>query len=259
MYPRLAGSLVTAARQAVDRRGVFHLAVSGGSTPEPFYMQLVTDPRFRSMPWSDTHVWLVDERRVPEDNDLSNFKLIRETLVDHVPIRRRQVHPVPAMDEDPGAAYEQQLRTAFNINGVHQTQRFTPDQTPDRKPDESPDAESRPTIPRLDFVLLGMGADGHTASLFPGSPALAERDRWVVVNSGPSVTPPDRVTMTYPLLNAARQIVILVTGSSKAETLRQIDAQLRSGPADPSLWPITGIDPLDENLTWFLDEQAAGG
>jgi 6-phosphogluconolactonase len=253
LHDRLAGLLVAAARQAVNKRDVFHLALSGGSTPEPFYMHLVTDPRFRNMPWENTHVWVVDERRVPHDDELSNFKLLRETLVDHVPIRRRRVHPMESMAQDPAAAYEQQLREAFNLNGS--------DGAPLAVDDDATIIHSpahAPTTPKLDFVLLGMGADGHTASLFPGSDAVGERNRWVVVNSGPQVTPPDRITMTYPLLNAARQIVVLVTGAKKAETLRQIDAQLQTGKPDLDKWPVTGIDPQDENLAWFLDEAAAG-
>src|SRR5690606_40064 len=141
----------------------FHLALSGGSTPEPFYMRLVTDPRYRAIPWEQTHLWIVDERRVPERDDRSNFKMIREALADHVPLRSRQRHPMPVLEADPAARYEAELRRVVD-----------------------PDAR----VPRLDFVVLGMGDDAHTASLFPHSPALEETQKLVAVNAGEYVTPP---------------------------------------------------------------------
>ena len=165
LYDDLAGALATAATEAVDQRGEFHLALSGGRTPEPFYTRLVIDPRYRHMPWQDTHVWIVDERCVPDGDLLHNFTMLREALLDHVPMRRRQFHPMPVLADDPAGEYEAELR-------------------------------ERLTDGRLDFVLLGMGDDGHTASLFAGSPAQDERQRWVAVNGGPHVTPPERVTMS---------------------------------------------------------------
>ena len=239
LYDDLAMALLGVASDAVGQRDVFHLALSGGSTPEPFYMRLVTDPRFRALPWERTHLWVVDERRVPETDDLSNYKMISETLADHVPMRRRQRHPMPVMLDDPAGAYEQELREVFGLSGAG-----------------ADGAGGKP--PRLDFVLLGMGEDGHTASLFPHSPALRVRDRWVAVNEGPGVTPPARVTMTYPLINAARNVAVLVTGEKKADTLRRVG---RLGGADASELPIGAVDPDSEwggFLTWYLDPQAAG-
>ncbi|MFW6060786.1 MAG: 6-phosphogluconolactonase, partial [Phycisphaeraceae bacterium] len=130
LFDDLAQVLMAAAHRAVEERGAFHLALSGGSTPERFYMRLVIDPRFREIPWRDTHVWLVDERRVPLDDELSNFRMIRESLIDHVPLRRRQIHPMPVSDDNPAAAYERELRDVF---------------------------EQPRDVPQLDFVLLGMG------------------------------------------------------------------------------------------------------
>ncbi len=219
----VAGAIMGAAQQAIESRGAFHLALSGGSTPEPLYVRMVIDPRFRLFPWEATHVWIVDERRVPHDDDRSNYRMIRQSLLDHVPMRRRQVHPMPVEGEDPAGEYERQL------------QRHLPSG-------------------RLDFVLLGMGADGHTASLFPHSPALVQVARPVVVNDGPHVTPPPRVTMTYPLLNAARHVAVLVIGASKAATLRRIEA----AGADAMALPITGVDPTDGEVMWYLDRDAAG-
>lgn len=233
LYDALAMALMDAGLSAVRERGVFHLALSGGSTPEPFYMRLVLDPRFRAVPWSMTHVWIVDERRVPESDARSNMAMIRQTLTDHVPMKSRQLHPMLVLDEDPAGRYERELREVFECVHV-------------------------PTIPRLDFVLLGMGDDGHTASLFPGSPALGERERLVAVNEGPRVTPPARVTMTYPLLNAARRLAVLVTGVKKAATLRRVSEQCRLAGSDAVLLPITGVEPLDGLLTWYLDGHAAG-
>lgn len=233
LYDDLAMAMLGVAAAAVKQRGVFHVALSGGSTPEPFYIRLVTDPRFRGLPWQDTHVWIVDERRVPEDHEKSNYKMIRETLIDHVPMRKRNAHPMPVMEADPAGAYERQLASEFNVKAG--------DATP----------------PSLDFVLLGMGDDTHTASLFPGSPAIDEQRRWVAVNEGPKVTPPDRVTMTYPLLNAARHVAVLVTGAKKRLALGLVEKQLAVGP-DPRRYPITGVAPTSGQLTWYLDPAAAG-
>lgn len=241
LYDDLASALAHAAAQAVCERGVFHLALSGGSTPEPFYIRLVIDPRYRGIPWKQTHVWVVDERRVPADDDRANIKLIRETLTEHVPMRQRQVHPMPVLEENAAALYEDELGRVLMGHEPGVT----------RDPHQPP---------RLDFVLLGMGDDAHTASLFPHSPALDVTDHWVAVNAGPRVTPPDRLTMTFPLLNAARDVAVLVTGEKKAATLARVDEQLRTGP-DVAALPITGIDPEKHgggDLTWYLDPAAAG-
>lgn len=236
LFDQLAQTLVNAATRAVGDREVFHLALSGGSTPEPFYVRLVTDPQYRAMPWQRTHVWLVDERRVPETDERSNMRMIRETLVEHVPIRQRQVHAVPVEAENPARAYERELREVIG-------------------------SEAGAT-PRLDFVLLGMGDDAHTASLFPHSPALAETDRLIVGNDGPAVTPPPRVTMTYPLINAARHVAVLLTGGKKAATLRRVARQFAEAGPDVEQLPITGVNPLafDARATmgWYLDAAAVG-
>lgn len=239
LYDNLARRLMAAAIEAVEERDVFHLALSGGSTPEKFYMHLVIDPRYRNIPWKQTHIWIVDERRVPEDDDRYNFRMIRESLTEHAPFRQRNLHPMPVLHEDPATSYEQQLCEAFGL------------------------AEQRPGAePRIDFTILGMGDDTHTASLFPESKAIDENTRWVAVNDGPAVTPPDRVTMTFPLINASRQIAVLVTGKKKVDALRRVDQQLSSAGPDPRIMPITGIDPganeLNGSLTWYLDVDACG-
>lgn len=236
LYEDLGHMLLVTATQAVQARGVFHLALSGGSTPEPFYVGLCIDPRFRVMPWSKTHLWQVDERRVPDDDDKRNMKMIRESLTDHVGIPADHVHPMPVMEQDPAEQYENELYGA----GMK---------------------EAKDDIPRFDLILLGMGDDCHTASLFPGSAANEVDDRWIVVNEGEHVTPPDRVTMTFPLINAARHVGALIVGANKHEPLQRVSRQRAIGPDRVNL-PISAIDPASHgggDLTWYLDDAAANG
>ena len=230
---RIGRDLLTFAKQAVGKRGVFHLALSGGGTPMPLYRRLMIDPLFREMPWSRTHLWIVDERRAPFDSDTNNFKHIDELLVEHADIPRANIHPMPVDRDSAAEDYEEELRETLAIGGVPGD--------PDRG--------------RLDFVLLGMGPDGHTASLFPHTAALNEEDRWVVDNDGPSVVPPPRVTMTYPLLNAARFIAFYVLGSGKADIIRQV----ASGTEGFEVLPCKGIRPHSGELVWYLDQAACGG
>ncbi|MCX5658867.1 MAG: 6-phosphogluconolactonase [Planctomycetota bacterium] len=260
LYDDLASAMLGSAIDAIGKRGVFHVALSGGKTPEPFLIRLVTDPRFRHIPWQHAHLWLVDERRVPYADDRSNWKMIKETLADHVPMKARQLHPMPVEGNDPAGEYEQELRRVFAKPAY-----VAPPQPDElaRKASPATPAPVKPApaadpIPRLDFVLLGMGDDAHTASLFPGSPALAETQRLIVANEGPAVTPPPRVTMTYPLLNAARKLAVLVVGQKKNATLRRIDAQMKSGGPNPAAMPIMGVMPTDGKLTWYLDAPASG-
>ncbi|MCE2652084.1 MAG: 6-phosphogluconolactonase [Planctomycetaceae bacterium] len=240
----VAADLLIQAVNCVRAFGDFHLALSGGSTPLPLYQRLMIDPRYRELPWSRTHLWIVDERRVPFDDAKSNFRAIDEIIGQHSGIPREQVHPMLAMSPTADADYERALRQALFFREKGQD--------------------------RLDFVLLGMGNDGHTASLFPHSPALQAghetlahddaRPRLVRINDGPAVTPPDRVTMTFPLLNAARFIAVLVTGAGKKPMLSRI-AAARAGkdtatPPTPTDLPILGIKPVAGELRWYLDADA---
>lgn len=222
----IAADLFLQAKNCVRTFGDFHLALSGGSTPEPLYSRLMYDPVFRELPWKRTHLWMVDERRVPPDDERSNFKMIRETLVLHSDIPREQVHPIDAMSETADADYERELRETL--------------------------AWREKGHDRLDFVVLGMGADGHTASLFPNSPALEAAGRLVVMNAGPAVTPPDRVTMTLELINASRFIAVLVTGEQKRDAIARVAAR-DGGTGD---LPILGVAPLGGELRWYLDAAA---
>ena len=231
LYDDLAAVFTSIGLEAERERGVFHVALSGGTTPWPFYQRLVIDPRFRAVPWERTHIWIVDERRVPDDDGLSNFKHLRDSLLEDIPIPAMQVHPMMVMRHDPEKLYEAEMRAVFGAGEE---------------------------VPRLDFVLLGMGDDCHTASLFPKSDAIGAMDRLVAVNDGPNVTPPARVTMTYPLLNAARLLAVLCVGAKKAEALKRVVDQMKTGP-DPVNLPITGIRPTDGEFWWYLDGEAAGG
>ncbi len=222
----LAADLMIHAANCVRTFGDFHLALSGGSTPLPLYERLMIDPNYRSLPWRRTHLWIVDERRVPFDDPKSNFRSISETIVDHADIPREQVHPIFAMSETADVDYEQQLKDTLGWR------------------EKGHD--------RLDFVLLGMGSDGHTASLFPNSPALRETQRLIRINAGPTVTPPDRVTMTFPLINASRVVAVLATGSAKADALHRV---VHSHESAESL-PIKGIHPVGGELRWYLDSAA---
>ena len=188
-------------------RETTRIAVSGGSTPKALFHKLAT--RYRdAVPWGRITLFQVDERSVPPDDPQSNWRMLRETLLDHVPEAR--AHRIRAGEVGAADAYEELLR---------------------REVPAGPDG-----IPVLDLVLLGMGADGHTASLFPRSPALDERDRLVVSNPVPQLDT-TRVTMTYPLLNAARHRWFLVRGADKAAAFsRAQKGELPAGAIHDAVW-----------------------
>lgn len=219
--------LFNQARACVRAFGDFHLALSGGSTPMPLYRRLMIDPVYRELPWRRTHLWIVDERCVPFDDERSNFGQIREILCGHSDIPPSQVHPMRADDPDGDRRYEDELRETL--------------------------AWREKGHDRLDFVLLGMGDDGHTASLFPRTAALAVDDRLACFNRGPGVTPPDRLTMTYRLLNASRFVGALVLGARKAPMVHRI----ATGADDARDIPIKGVAPIGGEMRWYLDSAAA--
>lgn len=226
LHYALGLDLLAHAHNCVRTFGDFHLALSGGSTPIPFYRRLMVDPAFRDLPWKRTHLWLVDERRVHPDDERCNWLHISELLVEHSDIPASQAHAMAQLDDSADERYEAELKEAL--------------------------AWREKGHDRLDFVLLGVGGDGHTASLFPQSPALKERVKLVAINAGPTVTPPDRVTMTYPLLNGARFVAVLVTGKSKRDAMTRVVA----GKESADTLPITGIRPLGGALRWYLDHDA---
>ncbi len=229
LYHMMVAELLLHAKNCVRSFGDFHIALSGGSTPLPFYRMLMTDPAFRDMPWKFTHLWIVDERRVPFDDERSNWGQISHYFADHADIPTQNLHPMPGDNPEGDVAYERELRERLAWRERGQD--------------------------RLDWVLLGMGDDAHTASLFPRSPALRERERLIVMNDGAEVVPPPRMTMTYPLLNASRYIAVLVTGEKKSATIARIASDDKPDVQDA---PITGIEPVGGVLKWYLDGAACG-
>jgi 6-phosphogluconolactonase len=223
-----ADRIVAAARNAIHRRGRFRIALSGGSTPRPVYALLAAPPRVAAVDWSRVDVFWGDERCVPPDHPESNYGVARELLLDRLPgLRKGAVHRMPADLPDrerEARRYQARIARAFGTTAD------------DRRP------------PAFDLIWLGMGRDGHTASLFPGSTALAERRAWVVTTwaPGPAVW---RMTLTLPIVNAARSVLFVVIGADKAGPLQSVRS---------------GADALPAALVharstlWLVDAQAAG-
>ncbi|MGP1309358.1 MAG: 6-phosphogluconolactonase [Phycisphaerales bacterium] len=214
--------------------GSFHMALSGGSTPLPFYKQLLFDPQHRALPWDKAHLWIVDERRVPFEDEKSNYGALHGIFVEHSGMPKSHAHPMDPSRDDADIVYEADLVRELSARG--------------RQRD------------RLDFVLLGMGDDAHTASLFPGSAPVSEKRRLVRMNDGPAVTPPPRITLTFPPINAARFVAVLVIGAKKRETIARVQRAFeRERAASESLvreMPILGVRPMAGDLRWYLDAAA---
>ena len=230
---RAAALIIEAAREAVTHRGRFLFVLAGGSTPEKTYRLLAGPERCHAIDWAKTVIFFGDERFVPPEDPASNFGMSNRALLSKIAIPPAQVLAVPTAEKSSAAAAaacSRELGRVFN-------------QAPDSLP-----------LPRFDLVLLGLGDDGHTASLFPGKAALHVHDRWVTA-SPPGVLPPpvERITMTFPVLNAARQIVFLVAGGKKAAVVREI---LDESPGVEK-YPAAGIVPVNGTLTWLLDRTAA--
>lgn len=217
--------LVEQARQAISERGRFLVVLSGGSTPKAMH-HILADKLKDQVEWSKVFVFWGDERSVPPDDDDSNFKMAKDTLLDYVPIPESQIFRIQAelSPQDAAADYEQQLKVLFA-------------------------GAERPVF---DLIFLGMGPDGHTASLFPHTEALKEEDHWVAPNYVEKMNT-WRITLTAPVINAGRHVVFLVAGASKADVLREVI----NGPYLPETYPSQLIAPEPGNLTWFLDEAAA--
>lgn len=220
-----ARHVVETGQAAIDARGRFSLTLSGGSTPRELHLRLASPPLRDQLDWSRVHMFFGDERCVPPDDPRSNYRMAEETLLSRVPIPREQIHrmqgELPA--EEAAADYERELRAFFG--------------------DEPP---------RLDLVLLGMGDNGHTASLFPGLTAVHEQQRWVMAEYVGEVGM-WRLTLTPLVLNLARQIVFLVAGEGKASMLRQV----LEGPYAPDERPSQVVRPVPGELTWMVDAAAA--
>ena len=210
------------AAKANEERGRFAVALAGGSTPKTTYEILARDYSGR-IDWSRTHVFFGDERTVPPDHEDSNYRMAREALLDHVP-----------------------------VGGVHRMRgELPPDEAAEACEEELRDFFGSVELPRFDLILLGVGGDGHTASLFPETSALEVHDRWVVANPVLKLDT-TRITLTVPVLNAARAVCFLVAGEGKAEALKEI----LEGDPDPREYPASLIQP-EGGPEWMLDRSAA--
>jgi 6-phosphogluconolactonase len=210
---------------ALAAKGPFRVSLSGGSTPKTLYQLLASDEFSGRFPWSIVSWYWGDERFVPYDDPESNYRMTREAMFDRAPVPPENIHPMPVdgTPDDAARRYERTLQQAYGA------------QTLD------------PARPLFDITLLGLGADGHTASLLPGEPVLEERKRWVAaVSHG---RPEIRLTMTYPVIDSSRRVAFLVTGREKAAILRTI----RVGGSHV---PAARVHPVGE-LIWFVDRAAA--
>jgi len=221
----MAESVVLKIREAISGRGRCGLALAGGDPPRTLYRLLATEHQAR-IPWAQVHVFWADERYVPPDDSQSNYRLARESLLDQIPIPPGNVHPMPTnlpKPDDAALIYERTLR------------------------ENLPAPRSR-----LDLVLLGLGADGHTASLFPDSPAIEEQNRWAMAIRAPA-EPALRLTLTLAVINHAAHVAFLVAGLEKAEALR---LALVDAPP-PRLCPAAGVRPTHGAVVWWIDIAAA--
>jgi len=223
LFRTAATEFAAAATEAVCTKGKFSVALSGGSTPKDLYT-LLASGSVRNIPWEKICFFWGDERHVPPDHPDSNYRMAHETLLSKVPVRPQNVFRIHSEEKDADAAalaYEQTLQTFFRLG-----------------PEE---------FPRFDLVLLGLGPDGHTASLFPGTPALKEQRRLVVANWVENFKA-YRITVTYPVLNHAACVIFLVRGSDKAAILREV---LDNPGAD---LPAQKVRPAEGKLMWLVDQ-----
>jgi 6-phosphogluconolactonase len=221
-----AGRFVAAAGDAIGSRGQFIVALSGGSTPRDTYLRLGTGALVSKVTWSRVQVLWGDERCVPPHAVESNYRMARETLLDRVPVRAANVHRIHGEDEPTTAAgvYETTLRALLRT----------------------------PAGARIDLVLLGLGEDGHTASLFPGSTAVHEQTRWVMAARAAAASM-WRITLTPAVINAAAEVLFLVSGGAKAGILRRV----LEGPRRPEELPAQAIAPSNGRVHWCVDAAAA--
>lgn len=217
-----ARRFVALSAEAVAARGRFVVALAGGSTPKAMYQLLAAPPLAAQVAWQQVEVLFGDERAVPPDHADSNYGMAARALLDHVPLDRGRVHRIEGERDDADVRYEEVLR------GL--------------------EAGAPPVI---DLILLGMGGDGHTLSLFPHTAALGERTRWCVRNEVPKLST-HRFTLTVPVVAAARTVLVAACGAEKAPVLRALE----SSPEDPAEHPILLARPASGQLVWLLDSAA---
>lgn len=227
LFRAAAIEFVAQAQQAVASRERFTVVLSGGSTPKGLYSLLAGG--FRSeIPWPKIFFFWGDERHVPPSDPESNYRMANEVMLSKVPVPGENVFRIPAEDKDANSAaakYERTIRQFFQLRSGE--------------------------LPRFDLILLGMGPDGHTASLFPGTAALREQSRLVVANWVEKFKT-ERITLTLPVLNNARNTLFMVAGSDKAQSLREV----LEGSAPAEQYPSKLIRPVDGTLVWLVDEAA---
>jgi 6-phosphogluconolactonase len=229
-----ADEFLLAQQKSRDAGSRFRVALSGGSTPRLLHDLLRRPPYVEKIAWEEIDFFFGDERSVAPSHSDSNYRMARVTLFDELKIRADQIHRMQAERSDLDAAareYEVELADAFG----------------------SPGREAGAQPPRIDLIFLGIGVDGHTASLFPGTSALAEQHRWVVGNPVPQLDC-ERMTFTYPLINAGIRVIFLVTGASKGPALKGI----LEGPRSDSPYPAQSVAPDDGRLLFLFDRPAAG-
>lgn len=210
------------------KEGIFAICLSGGSTPRRLYEHLAAPPFRDTFPWSRTHLFWGDERFVPHDDLSSDYRMVRQALLALIPIPEKNIHLIPTEGiniEAAASVYERELKSFYGATRLD------------------------PARPIFDITLLGVGLDGHTASLFPGSPVLAERDRWVAAVVGPKLDA--RITLTYPALESSRHVAFLIEGKDK----RAIFDRIRKGDRD---LPAARLSPAGV-LHVFADLAAVGG
>ncbi len=214
------------ANETVKKNGQFNVAVSGGKTPVDFYKKISQVKN--CLVWHKTHIFLVDDRFVSFNNENSNYKLVKENLCDHVCVGPQLFHFIPVNEDSPQKAadvYEESMKEFFKLKDGG--------------------------LPRFDLIMLGLGEDGHTASIFSGDPAMKEEKRLVVSVSNKMVDEHDRVTITLPVINNAKCVIMLANGTRKAEALKKVLED-----KDPLL-PATHVKPTDGELIYLIDREAA--
>jgi 6-phosphogluconolactonase len=225
---------ITLASHSIKTKNVFRLAVSGGHTPARFFELLGNDANAKTLAWSKIHLFWVDERYVPRDSPLSNYKLAADTFLRKIPVSVENVHQIPTCFDDSSMAAKQYEKTIRSVFGIKSGQ-----------------------LPVFDLVILGMGADGHTGSLFPNSNACFDtKDLACVVyllDQKMPDQPVTRITLTHPVLCAASRIIVLVSGAEKAKILKEVLA----GPPDEVRYPIHTLWPVLDKVVWLVDSPAA--
>jgi 6-phosphogluconolactonase len=228
LFEETAPLVMKLAREAADVRGRFVWALPGGSTPKGLFHQLSEDPYLSLMPWEKTYVFWTDERHVPLNHETSNYRLAQEHFLSKVPIPKTNVFPMTDATypvDRSASLYEFKLKKFFNQPGG---------------------------FPRFDLILLGMGEDGHTAGLFPGAQQLNEQKRWVVGYFVDDLRK-ERISLTFPVINLSRTLMVLVEGRKKAEMAK---AALE-GPSEPLQYPIQYLRPIGGSFLFLMDEAAA--